>query len=548
MASFASGYTVDVAKLTKNSKIGFKTGLESSLKNITAQEGCFYLTSDSFRLFIGTKEGTLAPVNQGVITMDKLEEITSLSKEDVIKGAFYYSTDSNILCVHNGQGWVQINNDTRIKSTGAKVTATTGGAQVTQTINDTNNNSYTSNFKVVGGDNVTVAVDSDNIKVSAHDAEYAIAAPVATDKDITVSLTKDGNTVANPLVFTKGDNIDFTVDADGKIKISSIQDAVNNEIIKGAEFTNEEDGFKLTLSKKGNDQITATVNPVVTYGTGATSSATFKNGTLNLDVLTSTEVKELLTTELQGINALTYKEAITDSKESLPSTGVAIGDVYLQAFSGKMQGSGDGKDYDPGTLWIANGVETNGVITSELSWTCVENFSTDTVYTFKNEITEDHKWKHTVTSKAGDVTNTVEQFVVSGDNLVTVSGTGSEIQINHAPATITPTVNKDGINSNVVLYENDIVEGLSYDGAGHISAITSKKMQIPGINAQATVTASGQTITNTVNTKSATNTGFSGTATSTSTEYASQTLAISTSANSGNTAATVTLDLVWGEF
>lgn len=545
MASFASGYNVDVAKLTKNSKIGFKTGLESSLKNITAQEGCFYLTSDSFRLFIGTNEGTLAPVNQGVITMPTLDEITSLTKEDVVKGAFYYATDSNILCVHNGQGWVQINNDTRIKSVGATVANSGEGVQVTQTINDTNNGSHTSNFKVVGGDNVTVTADSGNVKISAHDAEYAIATPVSEGKDVQISLTKDGTKVANPLVLTQGENINFVVDADGKIKINAIQDSINDGLIKSAELSNvAEGGFKLTLTKNDNTPITTSINPTVTYGSTTKKSATFKNGTLDLDVLTSSEVDELLNTKIQGFNALTYKGAYTESSKELPSTNVSIGDVYLQAFNGVMKGSGDGKSYDAGTLWIAQGDETNGVITSNLSWVCVENFSTDTNYTFENSV-DGNKWIHKVTSTAGDVTTAVESYTVTGDADILISGTGTDIKITHEQHTVTTSGTDDNAGTGNVLYENQIMEGVTHDGAGHILTVASKKMQIPGINANASISASGATVTNIVQTK-ATDNGFNGTASETNTTYSSETLNIAASAKDNE--ATVTLDLLWGEF
>lgn len=546
MASFASGYATDVAKLTKNSKIGFKTGLESSLKNITAQEGCFYLTSDSFRLYIGTNEGTLAPINQGVITMQTTDEITSLAKEDVVKGAFYYSLGDNILCVHNGQGWVQINSDTTIEAVGATVSTSGQGVQVTQTINESNKASHTSNFKIVGGDNVTVAAESGNVKISAHDAEYAIGTPVLSGTDVQVSLTKDGSTVANPLTFAQGDNINFDIDADGKIKINAIQTSVNNGLIKGADLVADTEGFKLTLTKNDNSTIVSSVNPSITYGEKATSSATFKNGVLNLDVLTSDEVEDLLETKIQGFNALTYKGAMAESTDSLPTSGVSIGDVYLQAFNGVMQGSGDGQSYEAGTLWIAQGNETNGVITSNLTWVCVENFSTDTNYTFSNGI-NGNKWTHTVTSKAGNQTNTAESYTVAGDKWIKIDGSGEAITISHEQHTVETNGQDDELASTKVLYESQIVEGATYDSAGHLLTVTSKKMAIPGVNAHATVSASGATVTNAVQTKSATGTGFNGTASSTTTTYTSSTLSVSAAAAS-NTAATVTLDLVWGEF
>ena len=83
----------------------FLRGLSSALPNV-AEDGVFYLTTDTHQLFVG--QGTeMCPVNEGVVTVEGVAQLP----ETAITGSFYYATTENILCVYNGQGFVQINPD-----------------------------------------------------------------------------------------------------------------------------------------------------------------------------------------------------------------------------------------------------------------------------------------------------------------------------------------------------------------------------------------------------------------------------------------------------
>ena len=101
----------------------FKRGLENVLMGLsTYTDGCFYLTEDTHRLYVG--QGTaLVPVNEGVITVANIASLPATG----ITGSFYYATAENILCVYNGKTWVQVNanTDTYYKVTGIKLEKTT---------------------------------------------------------------------------------------------------------------------------------------------------------------------------------------------------------------------------------------------------------------------------------------------------------------------------------------------------------------------------------------------------------------------------------------
>ena len=101
-----------------NTGISFLHGTQDSLnaliKNGGAVEGAFYLTKDTHRLYVGRKSNnnSIVPVavNEGVIVVDKLESLPE--KSTINAGEFYYISEKNILCIYNGQEFVQINPDT----------------------------------------------------------------------------------------------------------------------------------------------------------------------------------------------------------------------------------------------------------------------------------------------------------------------------------------------------------------------------------------------------------------------------------------------------
>lgn len=101
----------------------FKRGAEASLLGLgTYIDGCFYLTEDTHRLFVG-QGAALVPVNEGVVTVANVAALPATG----ITGSFYYATAENILCVYNGKTWVQVNanTDTYYKVTAVELEKTT---------------------------------------------------------------------------------------------------------------------------------------------------------------------------------------------------------------------------------------------------------------------------------------------------------------------------------------------------------------------------------------------------------------------------------------
>lgn len=94
----------------------FKRGTQSGFNNLTAyQDGCFYLTTDSHRLYVGTGNNTADLVSQSVISYPDWAAIEALSNKSsssyAAEDQFYYAKAENILCTYSNGKWVQINPD-----------------------------------------------------------------------------------------------------------------------------------------------------------------------------------------------------------------------------------------------------------------------------------------------------------------------------------------------------------------------------------------------------------------------------------------------------
>lgn len=117
----------------------FKRGTQVGFNNLTTyQDGCFYLTTDSHRLYVGTGNNKADLVSQSVITYPNWAAIEALSNKSsssyapglCAEGQFYYAKAENILCTYSEGKWVQINpdhnddHDTYVKSVSVAKNAT----------------------------------------------------------------------------------------------------------------------------------------------------------------------------------------------------------------------------------------------------------------------------------------------------------------------------------------------------------------------------------------------------------------------------------------
>lgn len=303
-----------------------------------AEEGAFYLTTDTNRLYIGKtiSSGVIraVPVNQGVITV---ANVNSLPSTGVSQGQFYYAQAENVLCVRsgdtNGDKWVQINavNTLQDNPQHTSLTTITSGYTITDTITDEYDHTSTGSFSLVGGQNITLTKDANS---------NTITITGATTSDTTYGLGAASNKIQLSSVGgTAGDGGEVSLSGTGIATVTAASNAVTvnvpatdmtvtQTISSGGVFTTTAH----SSTSDGDDTATevATITPSIKLGTNATEykfvGSGGSTGVATLPVYTKTEVDTAITNAKAQIDAMTYKGTAA-SLASLPSTS-NVGDTY----------------------------------------------------------------------------------------------------------------------------------------------------------------------------------------------------------------------------
>lgn len=158
--------------------VKFLKGTQEKFSQLTSyQPGAFYLViddvsatdSDTYgkpsRLYYGVNSTTIAPVNQGITTVENTSKLPTANKLNA--GSFYYSEADNILCILSGDGkWIQINVDTALSPTlsSLKVGSTNNDneVEVVEKLVDNNNHIIEFTHTFVGDDHITISNDEGN--------------------------------------------------------------------------------------------------------------------------------------------------------------------------------------------------------------------------------------------------------------------------------------------------------------------------------------------------------------------------------------------------
>lgn len=511
MATIKGTYTWEQPTInSQNATVGFKLGLEKNLtsSSFTGQNGVFYLTSDTHRLYIGNSDGTISPVNQGVITVPSLPDYSN-----AIPGQFYYinGANENILAVYNGVDWFQVNPDTQVDTVETTVTDGANSSATIQTIVNQVGGSHTkatvtSNEVTFVGAN-DILVTAENNVITFTDADYSFSASnTKNDKNEDVASSVDFNLDRKPagsdkkdveskVTFVGTNGVAVTQNNKGTITIDATE-AMNqaaSDSITGAAFDVLAQGFGMTLTKGiGFISSDPNLDPIVSVGAAnkdASTTVHFNNGTAALPVYTIAEVDTKIGDALKGLNALTYK-GLVDGYDKLPTIagGVAVGDVYMS--------NGSDGDYDSGTLFIATGKEdlVTGLITSNLEWTVVDNYNTDT----QTQVDLGADYTLALSNKAGDSETDLGSYKVvtkkENDNLTnypltatdetTTAADGSKhktvvISHNVANHTHTDAEASSGSSHDILFSSNQLLSSIGVDDWGHVKTSENILIEVP---------------------------------------------------------------------
>lgn len=438
--------------------VGFKLGTQSALDALIAKgasagaaPGSFYLTSDTHRLYIGNDDTSVTPVNEGVVTVanvSSLPTITTANKA-AYAGRFYYATAENILCIFNGQNWVQLNPDTSVSGIEFFVIKMEGNEiRVNNIIYNTVNKNTTqieSDYLDFKGEN-GVVLDVTTTQVGGVDCHT-----ITIKGDVyTVSAEKNGNNANLKLTSEQGydsnvqfvpgnasgetkSNVTFEVDADGNIVIAA-KDSKNASM-----SVDDARGFTISLKDNHNHTVQTMLEPKIKYG-DKEETVEFLNGVATLDVYSKSDIAETL----KALNAMTYRGTagsggsaatsvsydLTTKVTSIKLNGVdvqcSIGDTFMICSDGMTVNGIDRLSI--GSLIIAKGTEgANGYITAAtLAFDAVEStVDTDTTYHFVSESVTNGGGVALVnhnTEEAG-----VLQIVGKSDTHITIEKTSTSI-------------------------------------------------------------------------------------------------------------------------
>lgn len=166
-----------------NTQVKFLKGHSSRLSTIAPQDGHFYLTEDTHKLYAGIGSGDsaiLALLNHDITFVNKVADLTT---ETHSTDQLYYAKDENVLAIYNETAgeFVQINPDD-----GATSVAFTGeGAALTGVTYDAITRTLTFTRGNISADAVKT---TKMIKVTTKVGNYAVGKEISTDTDIQTLL------------------------------------------------------------------------------------------------------------------------------------------------------------------------------------------------------------------------------------------------------------------------------------------------------------------------------------------------------------------------
>lgn len=496
--------------------VSFKRGLYSNLFKTDAkyEDGCFYLTTDTNRLYIGKtvqneagqSETKCVPVNQGVIIADKLSDITSATNIDKTPGLFYYAKAENILCTYNGTQWVQINPDTNTdrdtKVTAIETTVTENADTDIVTIEHTLSNttydidgaqvgqvdkSLKISENIEGGTGIDVGVNGNNVVVNFNDTfEVKLDKKTENDVEKVVSATIGLKESGASFKIKKNDDIDLAVSG-SELEIKT----------KGPKSVfykyDTNNGLKVELRDEEGATIAAPANQpnVELYYTLGDDATTKYPVNTSLPVYTKTQVDELVenlnglvytgtlgsVTDIQNLMADGNKKNLDVGQMYMVSASISITDAIKPYFVFDGTPTTDGS-LEQGDLLIcvANGTDSYKLTIVPSG----DNAATDTNYKLQfTSSTPSFALRSLVGAQHVDK-ETVE-FTTEQDSVLTVAGkttaddatkpevlTDLKVEINHKKVTPVHT------NSTATEYATQAITSIAFDKYGHVASYTTE--------------------------------------------------------------------------
>ena len=450
-----------------NAKVLFKRGPQASLPvDGVIEDGVFYLTTDTGRLYVGQYDSTRNTTKQVLLNQtiqfdtyanliqyveSETKQWTAQQKQDHTNDVFY-CTDTNMLVVFNGTTWQQMNpdHDTTISGVEFSTTAVSNIATITEQITSTTGTPVSDSFSLQGAGGIEITRATSNGAIVLEGNEYSLSDPVVAANVATVTLNSTNLSTTSNIVLKGGSNVTLSATGSNQIEISS-----TDTTISGVELSVNDGSLGISITPSSGSPITDTITAVgVVLNNNTYVPIDTISGKSKGAIYSKSEVDGLL----QGLNAMKFMGLVGTNSEnqSLPATAVHAGDVYvlgdnnqslltLGINSNQLQGDTT-NGFRAGDMLIATGTEGQDGTLSSITWTFVPsgNDSLDAVNYGVDVTTSTNAIDmHRATGQDQPDYLVSHMSFTGGTNIdvssTTTSGKELNVTINHATVTTTST-------------------------------------------------------------------------------------------------------------
>ena len=536
--------------------VKFKRGLHADLPTNNFDEGSFYLTTDSDRLFFAQAANDLIEITSKVRVASSTP--TQLTYPDLAAGDIFVTLDQGLLLRYNGviagkEDWTQLNPNTVLVNNAGALSASNNGtntnaADINLSVADSIGNTAAGAVTLTGGSNVTITRSNNNITISSTDTNdnttYTLGTTANTNSG-TVTLTPSSGTASSISISGTG-GLKVTSNGSGEITIagSSGVDSITNTF-------NGNGNFVTTVSQNGNNVESTAITPKITYGSAVANKtdAVFSSGTAVLDIYTKNEIDALIEQQLKDFDAMEYAGTIAANEvdTKLVAT-ITAGETPKVGTTYKASGSFtlNGTQVKAGDLIIAKG--TDGDVTWDVVPSGDDQTITGSVSGHNMSVLDGSGTIAGITVNGSNDTDkaniVVTNAIADNVNTLTLShgSAGAGVAVTAAAlTTLTTQQSKQSIDV-------PILTSLSKDAVGHVTNATIGTYRF--VDTHGTVTSHSYVITNGTGTASGHEVSvtdalqFDGDDNSASFAIKSDTLQVS----KPDGVNAVQLDLVWGTF
>lgn len=249
--------------------VSFKRGLSTALSNITVEDGVFYLTTDTHRLYVG-QGSNLAELNQSVTTYATWADMEANAPKQ--EGQFYYAIQENVLACYLPElnKWQQINpdhndnDDTYVSSlsVGSADKSETGKLKYTITVGQKTKHQGKAETTVTPNITGKLEISSADLDAITPDITVGVAsnAIAGNDNGFVLKTTGTGADADTNIEIVGGDNVNVGRSEDGKtITIKSTDTNTTYDLLSNAGDANitlhGSDNADRTVSFVGAQQI-----------------------------------------------------------------------------------------------------------------------------------------------------------------------------------------------------------------------------------------------------------------------------------------------------